>query len=170
MQITTSGDANPDLGIIPATGVGSGVIYDPAGWILTNRHVIEGSDTMKVELNDGRSFTGSVYGIDTLTDLAIVKIDGTDLPAAALGQSDSLKVGQLVIAVLDQVIYLVDTEDAVAVGLTVEIDAPVLRVAMPVVDLADVEIIGSAPKAVALSELRMEHAEGRWIASAIVDV
>lgn len=74
------------------------------------------------------------------------------------------------IAVLDQVIYLVDTEDAVAVGLTVEIDAPVLRVAVPVVDLADVEIIGSAPKAVALSELRMEHAEGRWNASAIVDV
>ncbi len=99
VQITTSGDANPDLGIIPATGVGSGVIYDPAGWILTNRHVIEGSDTMKVELNDGRSFTGSVYGIDTLTDLAIVKIDGTDLPAAALGHSDSLKVGQLVIAI-----------------------------------------------------------------------
>src|SRR6187397_347682 len=99
VQITTSGDANTDLGIIPATGVGSGVIYDAAGWILTNRHVIEGSDTMKVELNDGRSFTGSVYGIDTLTDLAIVKIDGTDLPTAALGHSDALKVGQLVIAI-----------------------------------------------------------------------
>ncbi len=99
VQITTSGDANTDLGIIPATGVGSGVIYDAAGWILTNRHVIEGSDTMKVELNDGRSFTGSVYGIDTLTDLAIVKIDGTDLPTAALGHSDALRVGQLVIAI-----------------------------------------------------------------------
>jgi serine protease Do len=99
VQITTSADANANLGVIPARGVGSGVIYDPAGWILTNRHVIEGSDEMVVALNDGRTFTGTVYGIDTLTDLAIVKIDGSDLPTAALGRSDALKVGQLVVAI-----------------------------------------------------------------------
>ena len=52
-----------------------------------------------MELKDGRTFTGTVYGIDTLTDLAIVKVDATDLPAAALGDSDALKVGQLVIAI-----------------------------------------------------------------------
>ena len=61
-------------------GVGSGVLYDPAGWILTNRHVVEiASDeiaaTLTVELKDGRELNGTVYGIDTLTDLAIVKVD-----------------------------------------------------------------------------------------------
>jgi len=99
VRITTSGNVDTNLGVIPETGVGSGVIYDSRGWILTNRHVVEGSETMRVELNDGRLFTGSVYGIDTLTDLAIVKIDATDLPRAALGDSDALKVGQLVVAI-----------------------------------------------------------------------
>ncbi len=95
----TVGGTSPDTGVIPATGVGSGVIYDSAGWILTNNHVVEGSDTVQVELKDGRTFTGTVYGVDTLTDLAIVKVDATDLPVAALGDSDALKVGQLVIAI-----------------------------------------------------------------------
>jgi S1-C subfamily serine protease len=99
VQITTTGDVNTNVGVIPEKGVGSGVIYDAKGWILTNHHVVEGSNEMQVELNDGRTFTGTVYGIDTLTDLAIVKIDGTDLPSAALGSSDALKVGQLVIAI-----------------------------------------------------------------------
>jgi S1-C subfamily serine protease len=99
VRITTTGDVTTDLGVIPETGVGSGVIYDGAGWILTNRHVVEGSDKMQVELNDGRILTGSVYGIDTLTDLAIVKVSATGLPTAALGSSDALKVGQLVIAI-----------------------------------------------------------------------
>ncbi|HEX6868188.1 MAG TPA: trypsin-like peptidase domain-containing protein [Candidatus Limnocylindrales bacterium] len=99
VKIMTSGSANTDFGVIPESGVGSGVIYDANGWILTNRHVVEGSETLQVELSDGRTFTGTVYGIDTLTDLAIVKIDGTDLPSAALGVSDELKVGQLVVAI-----------------------------------------------------------------------
>ncbi len=99
VRITTRGDVNTNLGVIPETGVGSGVIYDGRGWILTNRHVVEGSDQMQVELNDGRIFTGTVYGIDTLTDLAIVKIEAADLPTAAVGKSSALKVGQLVIAI-----------------------------------------------------------------------
>ena len=99
VRITTNSEVDTSTGIIPATGVGSGVIYDPNGWILTNRHVVEGSDTMKVELNDGRVFNGSVYGIDTLTDLAIVKIDATGLPAIKIGDSSALKVGQLVVAI-----------------------------------------------------------------------
>ena len=74
-------------------------IYDSNGWILTNKHVVEGGRTFDVELKDGRVLSGSVYGIDTLTDLAIVKVDGTDLPSAALGSSDALKVGQLVVAI-----------------------------------------------------------------------
>jgi S1-C subfamily serine protease len=99
VRITVSGTSSGDTGVIPATGVGSGVIYDSNGWILTNHHVVEGSDSLQVELKDGRTFTGTVYGIDTLTDLAIVKVDATGLPTAALGNSDALKVGQLVVAI-----------------------------------------------------------------------
>jgi len=100
VQITSSSQANNQFGSsIPETGVGSGIIYDANGWILTNRHVVAGSDTLKVKLKDGRQFDGRIYGIDSLTDLAIVKLDATGLPAAALGNSDELKVGQLVVAI-----------------------------------------------------------------------
>ena len=99
VRIQTSAEVDTSTGIIPETGVGSGVIYDAAGWILTNRHVVEGSDSLAVELNDGRVLDGTVYGIDTLTDLAIVKVEGSGLPTAALGDSSALKVGQLVIAI-----------------------------------------------------------------------
>jgi serine protease Do len=95
---TTSATVDPFSGS-ETDGVGSGIIYDSGGWIVTNHHVVTGADTMKVELKDGRTFSGTVYGIDTLTDLAIVKIDATGLPAATLGSSDALKVGQLVVAV-----------------------------------------------------------------------
>src|SRR4029077_14398330 len=57
------------------------------------------SDQLKVQLKDGREFTGKIYGIDTLTDLAIVKIDATDLPTAPIGDSSTLKVGQTTIAI-----------------------------------------------------------------------
>jgi S1-C subfamily serine protease len=100
VRITVTGGTNAgDLGVIPESGVGSGVIYDSHGWILTNKHVVEGGDHFDVELNDGRVLQGTVYGIDTLTDLAIVKVDGSDLPTAAIGESDALKVGQLVVAI-----------------------------------------------------------------------
>ena len=100
VRITVTGSSNAgDLGVIPETGVGSGVIYDSNGWILTNKHVVEGGDKFDVELKDGRVLSGKVYGIDTLTDLAIVKVDATGLPTAALGESDALKVGQLVVAI-----------------------------------------------------------------------
>jgi len=82
-----------------ATGSGSGFIYDPNGFILTNRHVVEDTTQLTVILDDGRRFDGTVYGIDTLTDLAIVKIDGTDLSYAPVGSSAALEPGQLAIAV-----------------------------------------------------------------------
>ena len=99
VRITVGGTTPDASGAIPETGVGSGVIYDSNGWVLTNHHVVSTAKTVQVELKDGRVFTGNVYGIDTLTDLAIVKIDATDVPAAALGNSDALEVGQLVIAI-----------------------------------------------------------------------
>jgi len=80
-------------------GVGSGVIYDPDGWVVTNRHVVCNADSLSVQLADGQRYEGSIHGLDTLTDLAIVKIDGTDLPAVDIGNSGTLKVGQRAIAI-----------------------------------------------------------------------
>ena len=80
-------------------GIGSGIIFDSNGWILTNRHVVAGANSLTVELKDGTKYDGKVYGVDTLTDLAIVKVDATGLPAATIGDSDGLKVGELVVAI-----------------------------------------------------------------------
>jgi S1-C subfamily serine protease len=95
--VTISSTSGSPLG--GGGGVGSGFVFDARGWILTNRHVVSGADTLSVRLNDTRVFAGKVYGIDTLTDLAIVKIDATGLPAAQLGVSAALQQGQLAIAI-----------------------------------------------------------------------
>lgn len=81
------------------TGLGSGVIVDPSGYILTNNHVIRGADEIRVTLFDRREFKGKVIGTDPKTDLAVVKIDAKDLPYLELGDSDKLRVGELVIAI-----------------------------------------------------------------------
>jgi len=91
----------------PATGqtgigsaIGSGVIFDANGLVLTNHHVVEGDpSSLTVKLKDGRSFDATVYGIDTLTDLAIVKVDATGLPTAQIGDSSTVEVGQQAIAI-----------------------------------------------------------------------
>lgn len=87
------------IGRSGASGTGSGFIYDPNGFVLTNKHVVENATSLTVILDDGRTFEGRVYGIDTLTDLAIVRIDGTDLPYAPIGSSAALEPGQLAIAI-----------------------------------------------------------------------
>jgi serine protease Do len=79
--------------------VGSGVIYDAEGWVVTNRHVVCNADSLIVQLADGQRYQGQIHGLDTLTDLAIVKIDGEDLPAVAIGNSGTLRVGQHAIAI-----------------------------------------------------------------------
>jgi serine protease Do len=100
VQITSVAGIDPNaVTNLPDTGVGSGVIFDANGWILTNRHVVSGSDKITVMLKDGRTFTGTIYGIDTLTDLAIVRIDAKGLPSAPMGDSSALQVGQLAIAI-----------------------------------------------------------------------
>lgn len=78
---------------------GSGVIVDKEGYILTNNHVIEGADKVKVRLNDGREFTATVKGQDSRTDLAVLQIKAKDLPSAVLGDSDKLDVGEWAIAI-----------------------------------------------------------------------
>ena len=82
------------------TGVGSGVIYDARGWILTNKHVIQNARTMTVRLKDDRRMPATVYGLDTLTDLAVVKMNAVaDLTVAPIGDSAGIRVGQLAIAI-----------------------------------------------------------------------
>ena len=79
---------------------GSGIVYDVAGWILTNKHVVASATAIDVRLNDGRDFKATLYGVDTLTDLAIVKIDGArGLSPAPIGSSSGLQAGQLAIAI-----------------------------------------------------------------------
>ena len=80
-------------------GVGSGVIIDPQGYILTNQHVIDGADKITVVLPDGREFKGEIKGQDVRSDLAVVKISAKDLPVAVLGDSDNLRIGQWVVAI-----------------------------------------------------------------------
>lgn len=79
-------------------GLGSGVIIDERGFVLTNEHVVAEADKITVTLADGREFSGVVKGKDLRSDLAVVKIDAKKLPAATLGDSDGLKPGQWAIA------------------------------------------------------------------------
>jgi S1-C subfamily serine protease len=80
-------------------GQGSGFLIDQSGILLTNSHVVNGADKVTVTLKDGRKFEGKVSGIDEVTDLAVVKIEGKNLPIAALGDSDATQVGDWAIAV-----------------------------------------------------------------------
>ena len=80
-------------------GFGSGVIISKDGYIVTNNHVIDKADIISVKLNDGREFKGRIIGTDPSTDLALVKIEGEDLPTIPVGDSDRLKVGEWVLVV-----------------------------------------------------------------------
>ena len=80
-------------------GTGSGFILSSDGQILTNAHVVEGTDVVEVTLRDGREFEGRVMGRDVLTDVAVVKIPATELPTARLGSSEQLVAGQWAIAI-----------------------------------------------------------------------
>ncbi len=80
-------------------GSGSGVILSQDGYIVTNNHVVDGSDNVTVVLNDKREFKATIVGTDPNTDLALLKIDAKDLPTLTVGNSDDLKVGEWVLAV-----------------------------------------------------------------------
>ena len=84
---------------VPKAGLGSGVIVDRQGHILTNNHVVEGFEEFKVTLPDGRTFRGTLVGGDRFTDLAVLKIEGRDLRALPLGDSNRLAIGETVIAI-----------------------------------------------------------------------
>lgn len=80
-------------------GLGSGVIISEDGYIVTNNHVVENAERLEVTLNDNRNFNARVIGSDANTDLALIKIDGTDLHVIPMGDSENLKIGEWVLAV-----------------------------------------------------------------------
>jgi Do/DeqQ family serine protease len=96
------GDRMPQLQQQPpqrVQGVGSGVIVNADGYILTNHHVVDGAIEIKVELTDNRTFTAKLVGSDPPSDLAVLKIDAKELPTLSLGDSDKVRVGDFVLAV-----------------------------------------------------------------------
>lgn len=85
--------------VVPVKGMGSGFIIDPKGYILTNNHVIGGAEKINVTLASGSVLSGKIVGACVSDDIAVVKVDGKNLPTADLGDSDQLKVGQTVFAI-----------------------------------------------------------------------
>src|SRR5712671_1745326 len=81
------------------TGIGSGVIVTKDGYILTNNHVVDGADEVKVAMTDGREFTAKVIGRDPKSDIAVIKIDAQDLPVVTMADSDKVEVGDVVLAI-----------------------------------------------------------------------
>ena len=124
--------------IIPQQGLGSGVIIRSDGLILTNNHVIADATKIEVTLSNGKTYKGEVLGTDPTSDLALVKINATDLPAATLGDSSKAKVGEFVIAIgnpygLDHTVTLgvisavernIDTGDSTMYGV-IQTDAAI---------------------------------------------
>jgi S1-C subfamily serine protease len=86
-------------GLVPIEGKGSGLIIDRKGYVITNNHVIDEATRVQVHLKDGRTFLGEVVGSDSSTDIAVIKVDADNLPAASLGDSEKLKVGQIALAI-----------------------------------------------------------------------
>lgn len=99
-------------------GLGSGVIIDEKGNILTNEHVVNGADKVTVTLSDGREFKAEIKGRDPRSDLAIIKINAGNLPVAKLGDSDNIKIGQWVVAIGNPFAFaLQNPEPTVTVGV-----------------------------------------------------
>jgi S1-C subfamily serine protease len=83
---------------VATRGLGSGVIVDRRGYVLTDNHVVDGAQEIKVTLADDRTFRGVLVGVDRFTDLAVLKINAPRLPVAVLGDSAKLRVGEAVVA------------------------------------------------------------------------
>jgi serine protease Do len=99
VTITSQGFASRGFGQIPATGVGSGVILSADGYILTNKHVVSGSQSLTVELADGERFVATIVKESDDKDLALIKVDATGLTAAHIGDSTALEVGETTVAI-----------------------------------------------------------------------
>lgn len=106
------GQGTPRQQRVPSSG--SGFIFDASGRVLTNNHVVKDAETIKVTLNDGRSFKATTVGTDPATDIAVIKIEGRDLPVLPLGDSDQLRIGDWAIAIGNP---LGDLHGSVTVGI-----------------------------------------------------
>ena len=84
---------------IPVRGMGSGIVFDSNGGILTNHHIVEDAERVRVVTADGKKFEGEVLGSDAMSDVAVVRVDAEGLSAAKLGDSDGLVPGQIAIAI-----------------------------------------------------------------------
>jgi len=110
-------------------GSASGFIFDDRGYVMTNNHVVAGADEVVVTLDDGREFDAEIVGQDPSTDIAVVRIDGDDLPSVRLGDSDAIRVGDW----------------AIAIGNPLELDGTVTVGVISAVGRADLNIRGGAP-------------------------
>src|SRR6266480_3506750 len=99
-------------------GYGSGFVISPDGVVITNQHVTQGAEQIVVTTRDGRDFPATIQGEDPLTDIAVLKVDGTALPTAPLGKSTDLMIGEWVVAVGNPFAYLLgNTEPTVTAGV-----------------------------------------------------
>src|SRR5713226_1287567 len=100
VNIDTVAQVQTSLGVFPQQGAGSGVIVSPDGYILTNNHVVEGAQQIKVTLLSGKTYAARLIGADRFSDVAVVKVQTAErLPAAQLGNSGVLRVGQRAVAI-----------------------------------------------------------------------
>jgi serine protease Do len=99
VQVNVQATQNTVFGSAPAESVGSGVIYRKDGYIITNNHVVEGASEVSVAFADGTTERAEVVGRDPDTEIAVIRVDRNDLPAARFGDSDALVVGQLAVAI-----------------------------------------------------------------------
>ena len=102
---------------IPIRGMGSGIIFDSNGGILTNHHIVEDAEKVEVATVDGKRYRGEVLGSDALADVAVVRVDGEELPKVQLGDSDKLVVGQIAIAIGNPYGFLLPGGPTVTVGV-----------------------------------------------------
>ena len=109
------------------TGTGSGFILSEDGKLITNAHVIDGADVVKVTLKDGRTYDGQVMGADPITDVAVIKIDATDLPTVQIGSSEELVPGQWAIAIGNPL----GLDNTVTAGIISAIDRSSAQVGIP---------------------------------------
>ena len=99
-------------------GIGSGVIFNKDGYILTNAHVVEDATEIKIILTDNRQYDGKIVGIDSVHDIAVLKVNGENLPFARLGKSAELIIGEWAIAVGNPYGFLIkDSKPSVSVGV-----------------------------------------------------
>ncbi len=99
VQVNVQAVQETPFGTQEGEGVGSGVIYREDGYVITNNHVVEGADSVNVAFADGTTEQGEVVGTDPFTDLAVVRVDRRDLPAADFAEDPDLRLGELAVAV-----------------------------------------------------------------------